>query len=160
MSEQKAAPKITIEPLADSDPVPMELALMADPNEQLVRTYLPHCLILVARCQSTTVGLLALSPEGKQKAEIKLLAVATGYRRKGIGKLLLEEASARAKRLGFSELQVATGNSSIRPFQLYQQAGFDLTDVRWNYFTHHYPEPIIEDGIPCRHQLVLTKSLV
>lgn len=150
---------ITIKALPDSDPAPMELILMADPNEQLVKQYLPYCLVLIAVNQSATVGVLALSPETKEKAEIKVLAVAPGFRRKGIGRLLLQEASTRVKRLGFSELQVCTGNSSIRPFQLYQQAGYDLTDIRWNYFTLHYPEPIFEEGIQCKHQMILTKTL-
>ncbi len=159
MSDPKLPADILITTLPDSVPPPMELILMADPNEEQVTAYLPYCLLLVAKEKDQTVGVLALSPEGKSKAEIKVLAVAPGFRRKGIGRLLLQEAGSRAKRLGFTELQVCTGNSSIRPFQLYQQAGFDLTDVRWNYFTHHYPQPIVEDGIVCRHQFVLVRHL-
>jgi aminoglycoside 6'-N-acetyltransferase I len=159
MTETKPPADFRIMSLPDSVPPPMGLILMADPNQEQVAEYLPYCLILVAIQSDQTVGVLALSPEGKTRAEIKVLAVAPGYRRKGIGKLLLQEASERARRLGFTELQVCTGNSSIKPFQLYQQAGFELTDVRWNYFTHHYPQPIVEEGIVCKHQLLLTKSL-
>ena len=159
MSDSKLPPDIRVTTLSDSVPPPMELIFMADPNKEQVLTYLPYCLLLVAIQGTDIVGVLALSPESKYKAEIKVLAVSPGFRRKGIGRLLLQEAGEKAKRLGFTELQVCTGNSSIRPFQLYQQAGFDLIDVRWNYFTHHYPQPIIEDGIVCRHQLVLTKHL-
>lgn len=159
MSDLKPTTDISIQTLPDSAAPPMELILLADPNEQEVLDYLPHCLVITAIHQEFTAGVLALSPESKTKAEIKVLAVAPGYRRKGIGRLLLQEAGSRAKRLGFTELQVCTGNSSIQPFQLYQQAGFDLTDIRWNYFTLHYPEPILEDGIVCRHQLVLIKNL-
>ncbi|GAB2652671.1 GNAT family N-acetyltransferase [Flavihumibacter cheonanensis] len=159
MTETKPPADIRISSLPDTVAPPMDLILMADPNQEQVAEYLPHCLILVANHLDLTVGVLALSPEGKTKAEIKVLAVTPGYRRKGIGRLLLEEAGERARRLGFTELQVCTGNSSIKPFQLYQQAGFELTDVRWNYFTHHYPQPIMEEGIVCKHQLVLHKSL-
>ncbi|MBL7767608.1 MAG: GNAT family N-acetyltransferase [Flavipsychrobacter sp.] len=159
MTETKPPADIRIMSLPDSVPPPMGLILLADPNQEQVAEYLRYCLILVAIHSDLTVGVLALSPEGKTRAEIKVLAVAPGYRRKGIGKLLLKEASERARRLGFTELQVCTGNSSIKPFQLYQQAGFELTDVRWNYFTHHYPQPIVEEGIVCKHQLLLTKSL-
>lgn len=159
MTETKPPADFRIISLPDSVPPPMGLILMADPNQEQVAEYLPYCLILVAIDSDLTVGVLALSPEGKTRAEIKVLAVAPGYRRKGIGKLLLQEAGERARRLGFTELQVCTGNSSIKPFQLYQQAGFELTDVRWNYFTHHYPQPIVEEGIVCKHQLLLTKSL-
>lgn len=159
MTETKPPADIRIMSLPDSVPPPMGLILLADPNQEQVAEYLRYCLILVAIHSDLTVGVLALSPEGKTRAEIKVLAVAPGYRRKGIGKLLLQEASERARRLGFTELQVCTGNSSIKPFQLYQQAGFELTDVRWNYFTHHYPQPIVEEGIVCKHQLLLTKSL-
>lgn len=159
MMDVNTALEIQVAPLPDQTPPPLDLILMADPNEEEVAAYLPHCLVLVAYHQHKIVGVLALSPESKNKAEIKVLAVVPAYRRQGIGRLLLQEAGARATRLGFTELQVCTGNSSIKPFQLYQQAGFDLTDIRWNYFTQHYPKPIIEDGIQCLHQFVLIKSL-
>ena len=71
----------------------------------------------------------------------------------------MQEACERAKRLGYAMLQINTSNSSTRQLKIYQQFGFELSDIRWNYFVQHYPVKIVEDGIECRHQLVLTKNL-
>ena len=42
---------------------------------------------------------------------------------------------------------------------LYQQEGFDLEAVDCDYFVRNYAEPIWENGIRCRHQLILEKRL-
>ena len=102
---------------------------------------------------------MAMSPETKEKAEIRNIAIAPDYRGKGFARKLMQDAFDRASRLGYSIVQVCTGNSSIRQFKVYQQFGFELTDIRWNYFTDHYPEHIEEDGIVCKHQLVLTRTI-
>lgn len=145
--------------LVEGEALPMDLLLMADPNPEFLRSYLPCCIVLVAKWNNQPVGVVTMCPENREKAEIRNLAVHPDYRRQGIARQLLNEASVRAARLGYKSLQVCTGNSSIRPFQLYQQFGFALTDVRWNYFADHYPQLLVEEGIPCLHQLVLTKHI-
>lgn len=42
---------------------------------------------------------------------------------------------------------------------LYQQEGFDLKVLDRDYFVRNYPEPIWENGIQCRHRLILEKEL-
>ena len=42
---------------------------------------------------------------------------------------------------------------------LYQQEGFDLVAVDRDYFVRNYAEPIWENGIRCRHRLILEKRL-
>lgn len=159
MSKKSLPADLVIQQLPEDAPPPMDLLLMADPHEEEVQHYIKCSIILQALIKGKPVGVLALTPETKQVAEIRNIAVAPEWREKGIAGQLLKDAAALATRLGYNTLQVCTGNSSIRPFQVYQQYGFGLTDVRWNHFTLHYPEPIIEDGIVCRHQLVLTKQL-
>ena len=62
MTETKLPPDVRISSLPDSVPPPMPLILMADPNEEQVAEYLPHCLMLVANHLDSIVGVLALSP--------------------------------------------------------------------------------------------------
>jgi N-acetylglutamate synthase-like GNAT family acetyltransferase len=153
------AADIIIRQIPDGQPLPMELLLMADPDEEVLKSYIDFCIVLIAENKGNTIGVLAMSPETREKAEIRNIAVAIAHRGKGVARKLLKEATDRATRLGYSILQVCTGNSGIRQLKVYQQFGFELTDVRWNYFTKHYNTPIIEDGIICRHQMVLSRFL-
>lgn len=159
MSKSSLAEEVIIQQLPEGQPLPMELLLMADTSEEQVRTYIDHCIIVIAQLNKQVIGVMAMSPETKEKAEIRNIAISPAYRGKGFARKLLQDAFDRASRLGYTMVQVCTRNSSIRQFKVYQQFGFELTDVRWNYFTDHFPTPIIEDGILCRHQLVLTRFL-
>jgi aminoglycoside 6'-N-acetyltransferase I len=159
MSKSNQVEDITLQQLPEGQPLPMDLLLMADPNEEQVLSYIEHCIVVIAILNKKIIGVMAMSPETKEKAEIRNIAISPAYRGKGFARKLLQDAFDRANRLGYSLVQVCTGNSSIRQFKVYQQFGFELTDIRWNYFTEHYPEPIVEDGIRCRHQLVLSHFL-
>ncbi len=159
MGKTITADTIRIEQLPDDANIPLELLLMADPNQEMVLSYIPYCILLAARYQGEIVGILAMSPETKEKAEVRNVAVAPAFRRRGIARQLLTEACSRASRLGYTVLQVCTSNASVDQLKLYQQFGFELTDVHWNYFTEQYPEPIIENGILCRHRMVLSRLL-
>jgi N-acetylglutamate synthase-like GNAT family acetyltransferase len=159
MTKTSQAEEIIIRQLPEGQPLPMELLLMADPDEAVLQSYIDFCIVLIAVNKGNTIGVLAMSPETREKAEIRNIAVAPAHRGKGVARKLLKEATDRATRLGYSILQVCTGNSGIRQLKVYQQFGFELTDVRWNYFTKHYTTPIIEDGILCRHQMVLSRFL-
>ncbi|WP_160290256.1 GNAT family N-acetyltransferase [Flavihumibacter solisilvae] len=159
MAKTTTSPEVVIEQVPDGAPLPIHLLLEADPDESRVRNYISFSLVLAAITEGKIIGILAMTPETREKAEIRNLAVAATYRGKGIAQLLMQEACERAKRLGYSILQINTGNSSTRQLKIYQQFGFELSDIRWNYFVQHYPTKIVEDGIECRHQLVLTKNL-
>lgn len=38
-------------------------------------------------------------------------------------------------------------------------AGFEIFDVKYDFFIHHYPEPIFENGIQLRHMIMLRQSI-
>jgi ribosomal protein S18 acetylase RimI-like enzyme len=159
MSKSIQANDLLIQQFPDNEPLPMALLQLSEPNLTLINTYIHHCIVVAAYLQHKIIGVMAMSPETKEKAEIRNFAILPEHRGHGYARRLLQDAFDRANRLGYTQVQVCTGNSNIGQLKLYQQFGFDLTDVRWNYFTNHFPEPIIEDGIVCKHQLVLTKFL-
>ena len=132
MSKPSLQNDLVIRQLPEDTLPPMELLLMADPHNEDVQAYIRYSIILQALIKEKTVGVLALTPETKQVAEIRNIAVAPEWREKGIAGQLLKDAAALASRLGYTILQVCTGNSSIRPFRVYQQYGFILTEVRWD----------------------------
>jgi len=87
------------------------------------------------------------------------IAVEPACQGRGFGKALLRHAVEVARQQGLQRLIIKTGNFGIRQFALYQQQGFDLVAVNYNYFLDAYPEPIWENGIQCKHQLVFALSV-
>lgn len=67
------------------------------------------------------------------EAELLLLAVAPGHRRRGVGRLLLDQFVAAARDAGATRvhLEVRDSNPAV---QMYRTAGFKLAGRRPNYY--------------------------
>ena len=83
------------------------------------------------------------------------IAIKEEVQGRGWGKVLLNFAIEEAKKRKAKDLWIATGNSSIGQLALYQKMGFEMADIRWNHFIDNYPEAIWENGIQCKHMLIL-----
>lgn len=70
------------------------------------------------------------------------------------GNLLRHVSNKWAPAQDVELLRICTGTSAAGPMMLYQQEGFDLVAVDRDYFVRNYAEPIWENGIQCRHQLI------
>ncbi|MBC9929868.1 GNAT family N-acetyltransferase [Chitinophaga qingshengii] len=154
-----AAENITIQLLEKHDALPYDLLLLADPSREMIDAYVPHSFVYVALMQEIRIGVYVLTPLGEKKAEVKNIAIHETWQGRGLGKQLLTDAAAKARELGFEKLVIGTGNSSVAQLYLYQRSGFEITEIRKNFFLQHYPEPIYENGIPCKHMIMLEKQL-
>ncbi|MBS1585070.1 MAG: GNAT family N-acetyltransferase [Bacteroidetes bacterium] len=151
--------QIVIRQLNEDEVPPYELLLDADPSREMVDGYLGASEAYVAVYKNETVGIYVLHPVNASVAEIKNIAVAGRYQGRGIGKLLLNDAERRARAYGFKVVQIGTGNSSTGPLALYQKRGFEIKDIKRNFFIDNYAEPLFEDGIRVKHMIVLEKEL-
>lgn len=138
---------------------PVHLLLLADPSEEKIKTYLNKSICAVASLDGDIVGVYVLIFLRKTVAEIKNIAVAEKFQGRGIGKKLLQHAIDFCRNNGLRQLKIATGNSSIGQIALYQQMGFEITTINKNYFVKNYTQPIVENGIQCKHQIVFVKYL-
>lgn len=140
------------------EPMPYDLLLLADENRALIDAYLPGSQVYVLEIdgQVVGVGLLRITDS---VGEIMNIAVAPDYQREGLGRALLRALTDAAGRQGIRRRLIATGNSGIGQIALYQQEGFDLIDIDRDYFLRHYPQPIRENGIQCKHRLIFQKTL-
>ena len=75
----------------------------------------------------------SLSRNVADEAELLLLAVTPGHRRRGVGRTLLEDFIERARAFGASRvhLEVRDGNPAI---EMYRRAGFAPVGRRRNYY--------------------------
>lgn len=148
-----------IKKLAHAEGAPMRLLLLADPSESHVRDYLRRGECHVAYEMDQPVGVYVLLPTRPETIELVNVAVDESAQGKGIGKQLIDHAVHNARSQGYKTIEVGTGNSSIGQLALYQKCGFRLIGVDFDFFTRHYPERIIENGIHCRDMIRLSQDL-
>ncbi|MBC2102222.1 GNAT family N-acetyltransferase [Listeria marthii] len=143
-----------------NQPVPLHLLLEADPSAKQIATYFDKSRVFQLVHADNIIGIVCLLPLNEQQLEIMNIAVSSEYRNQGIGKQLLEKAVDYAVHNHFAEIIVKTGNSSIDQLAFYQKNGFRMQQIVPNYFVEHYPDQtIIENGIACLDQIILSKEI-
>ncbi|HEK9102553.1 GNAT family N-acetyltransferase [Bacillus pfraonensis] len=138
---------------------PKSLLLLADPSEEQIHSYLNRGLIYVAKEEEKIVGIYVLLETRPQTMEIMNIAILEELQGKGIGKQLVQHAIQIAKKSHMHTLEIGTGNSSVSQLALYQKCGFRIFSIDFDYFSKHYEEEIIENGIVCRDMIRLTMEL-
>jgi len=105
--------------------------------------------LAVDRARERVVG-FSLFRTVADEAELLLLAVLPGERRRGIGRLLLDDFldRAREERISRVHLEVRDGNPAI---DMYRAAGFSPVGRRRNYY--HAPDGNRYDAITLAYQL-------
>jgi ribosomal protein S18 acetylase RimI-like enzyme len=150
---------IKIRRLDENAIIPYHLLLLADPYKNAIEKYLNSSEIYVAVLENEVVGVYVLYPITRNTIEIKNIAVEESYQGCGIGKLMLINAAKISKEKNYATIIIGTGNSSIGQLSLYQKQGFEIFDIKKNFFVENYIVPIFEDGIQCKHMIMLSKKL-
>lgn len=107
-----------------------------------------ECAVLVARDRGRIAG-FAIMEFFDRDAHLNLLAVHNGYRKRGIGKRMLEwlESSARTAGIFLVRLELREGNDGARVF--YQKLGYRETGRRRAYYSGR------EDALCMSHDLTV-----
>ncbi|KHF39940.1 GNAT family N-acetyltransferase [Halalkalibacter okhensis] len=150
---------MNIRALKQEEPIPIELLLLADPSETLVREYVQRGQCYIAEKDRYIIGVFVLLPTRPGTVELVNIAVNESEHGKGLGKKLVLYATKMARDEGYKTIEVGTGNSSIGQLALYQKCGFRITSVDRDFFTRHYTENIHENGIRCRDMIRLSQDL-
>ncbi|MGM7636971.1 GNAT family N-acetyltransferase [Bacillus sp. Hm123] len=148
-----------IRKLTPKDELPIELLLLADPSEKLVKEYVSRGECFVAEIGQKTVGVYVLLPTRPETVELVNIAVVESEHGRGIGQQLVKDAIEQAKAQGYKTIEIGTGNSSIGQLALYQKCGFRMTGIDQDFFIRHYSEEIFENGIQCRDMVRLSQDL-
>lgn len=139
--------------------LPMDLLLLADPSEKIVKEYTSRGECYVAELEELIIGVYVLLPTRPETIELVNVAVAEERHCQGIGKQLVMDAVKVAREQGYKTIEVGTGNSGVGQLALYQKCGFRIVGVDLDFFVRHYPEEIYENGIQCRDMVRLSQDL-
>ncbi|TRZ38566.1 GNAT family N-acetyltransferase [Niallia circulans] len=137
---------------------PIKLLLSADPSHEHINDYLRRGNCYVAEDDSKLQGVYVLLPTKPGTVELVNIAVEDTLQNRGIGKLLVKDATRRARLEGFKKIEVGTGNSSVDQLAFYQKCGFRIVGVEFDFFAD-YEDEIIENGIKCRDMIRLAQVL-
>ncbi|MFD1414969.1 GNAT family N-acetyltransferase [Oceanobacillus jeddahense] len=136
-----------IRKLHTEEALPMNLLLLADPSERLVRDYTTRGTCYVLEKEEKMVGVYVLLPTRPDTVELVNVAVDEAYHGQGLGKQLVLHAIQEARQQGYRTIEIGTGNSGVNQLALYQKCGFRMTSIDRDFFLRHYEEPIFENGI-------------
>lgn len=135
----------------------LSLLLLADEQESMIDRYLERGAMYVLEYGGVTRGECVVTDEGDGVVEIKSLAVAPEFQRKGYGKSLIEYV-VRQYRGRYEILQVGTGDSPIT-VSYYESRGFVQHHIDKNFIVDNYDRPIFEGGKQLTDMVFLRRKL-
>ena len=134
----------------------MPLLLLADPDRSMIMRYFVQGEMYVCFDRDAAVGVCVMLKNGAREYEIKNLAVAKLYQRKGIGGRLLEDVVARYAGK-FEKILVGTSDVGAA---FYQKHGFEFSHIVKNFYVDNYPHPIFEEnGQQCIDMIYFVRKI-
>lgn len=143
----------------NNEAIPLDLLLLADPNEDNIMEYIHSGISFRARLKNDIIGALILLKTRPRTMEIVNVSVYEAYQNKGIGRQLILEAIRHAKGLNIRTLEIGTGNPGLVQMMLYQKCGFRITGIEFDFFRRYLKEKVYENGIECRDMIRMTMEL-
>ena len=159
MIDNELLRNIIIRKIHSDETVPYGLLLDADPSCSAVDEYLAFSEIHIAMLKQEIIASIVFYVPDADTLEIKNIAVEEKLQKRGIGQMLLDYITKISIKKNTRAIIIGTSNASIGQLYLYQKAGFEMTEIKQNFFLNNYPQPIFENGIQCRHMIMLKKYL-
>lgn len=137
----------------------LPLLLLADEQESMIDRYLERGDLYVMYDELLTepIAVAVVTDEGKGIRELKNLAVAPHWQRKGYGRQMVEYLCQRYQNVCHT-LTVGTGDSRMT-FSFYQSCGFVYSHTVPDFFTLHYDHLIVEDGKVLKDMYYFSRTL-
>lgn len=151
--------KIEIRKLRTDETPPYDLLYLADPSVEAVKDYLTRGTCYIGTLNNAIIAVCVLLPTRPFTLELVNLAVDEAYQKQGCAKAMIAFMIQEAKTQHYHTFEVGTGNAGIEQMALYQKCGFTIQSVDFDFFRKHYPEPIFENGIECRHMIRMGMDL-
>ena len=147
-----------LDPKTEAEHLPWSLLLDADPNQELVKSYLARSRVLIAYPEQEPENILGILvyEEQAEAWEILNVAVAPAVQNHGIGRQLLQRCLQEIlSGTDGKQILIKTGDLTSPALALYQKVGFQKVGFVKDYFVENYPEPIFEGNKQLRNQVIL-----
>lgn len=101
------------------------------------------CFVFVIRTKESPVAGFCAFWRVADQIHINNLAIRPELRRRGLGRILLQQVLQEAERLGARLATLEVRRSNVAARRLYEGAGFRLAGVRSSYYTHPIEDALI-----------------
>ena len=135
----------------------LEMLLIADPQENMIRRYLDKSDMFVLEDAGEVLTIGVVEHMKNKRCELKNLVTAQEYRRQGYGTYMVNYLSEYYS-VTCDVMYVGTGNDS-NTLDFYKQCGFVNSHIVANFFVDYYEKPIYENGIQLTDMIYLKKNL-
>lgn len=135
----------------------LEMLLIADPQENMIRRYLDKSDMFVLEDAGEVLTIGVVEHMKNKRCELKNLVTPQEYRRQGYGTYMVNYLSEYYS-VTCDVMYVGTGNDS-NTLDFYKQCGFVNSHIVANFFVDHYEKPIYENGIQLTDMIYLKKNL-
>lgn len=138
----------------------LPLLLLADEQESMIDRYLGRgeLFVMYDKQETEAVAVAVVTNEGNGIYELKNLAVAPSFQRKGYGRQMVEYLCQYYADICHT-LLVGTGESK-QTISFYESCGFTYSHILPDFFTCNYDHPIVEDGKVLKDMVYLRKLLI
>ena len=134
----------------------IDILLIADPSRKAIECYLEQSDLFVMLEDEEPVGAATVLQISKSTCELKNIAV-TKLRR-GFGSKTVRFICDYYKDK-YKFMLVGTADTSTQNIRFYEANGFAKTHQIDNFFVDNYDETIYENGVQCKHMVMLRKRL-
>lgn len=134
----------------------LPLLLVGDESERMIDGYLDRGVLYGMRHAGEPCGVCVATDEGDGCCEIRNLAVAAPYRRRGLGRRLLAHAE-RCCGPQVRTLVLGTGETPAT-CRFYEACGFVRTHRIPDYFVTRYDAPVVDEGAVLRDMIRFRKE--
>lgn len=134
----------------------LDLLLLADEQEDMIDRYLSKGTMYLVEDHGVKAECVVLDA-GNHTLEIKNIAVAPSFHRKGYGKALINFL-VKQYHGKYNALLVGTGESPLTiPF--YERCGFNRSHRIPDFFRKNYDHPIFECGVQLTDMIYLRREI-
>ena len=138
----------------------LPLLLLADEQESMIDRYLGRgeLFVMYDKQETEAIAVAVVTNEGNGVYELKNLAVAPSFQRKGYGRQMVEYLCQYYADICHT-LLVGTGESK-QTISFYESCGFTYSHILPDFFTCNYDHPIVEEGKVLKDMVYLRKVLI
>lgn len=134
----------------------LPLLLLGDEQESMIDRYLEEGALYIWKEGEETAGVCVVADQGNGVLELKNIAVAPRFQRRGIGRAMIE---ALAKRYGGSYRVLLAGTGEApSTLGFYQHCGFTYSHRVKDFFLQ-YDHPIVEEGVQLKDMVYFQRTL-
>lgn len=134
----------------------LPLLLLGDEQESMVDRYLGQGALYIWKEGKETAGVCVVVNQEEGVLELKNIAVAPRFQRRGIGRAMIE-ALAKRYRGSYRVLLAGTGEAPST-INFYQHCGFTYSHRVKDFFLQ-YDHPIVEEGVQLKDMVYFQRKL-